>query len=250
MTPFPLHPRQRRRRRHQADRRRPFRKVHRGRHQPDRPDEVRRRAPGPAGRHLATAAEEHRGNGRRRPCASARWCRTPISPTTRWSSSAIRCLSSAILAGASQQLRNMASTGGNLVQRTRCFYFYDAATPCNKREPGSGCSAIDGSTASMPSSAPAKPASRRIHPTCAWRSRRSRRPFSRRPGRGARHRFCGFPSPARRHAAARHQSRARRDHHGGRAAAARFSRELHLPEDPRPPVLCVRAGVGRGGART
>ena len=53
-------------------------------------------------------------------------------------------LSRAILAGASQQLRNMASTGGNLLQRTRCFYFYDAATPCNKREPGSGCSAIDG----------------------------------------------------------------------------------------------------------
>src|SRR5262245_2999258 len=53
-------------------------------------------------------------------------------------------VSSAILAGASQQLRNMASTGGNLLQRTRCFYFYDVATPCNKREPGSGCSAIDG----------------------------------------------------------------------------------------------------------
>jgi xanthine dehydrogenase YagS FAD-binding subunit len=53
-------------------------------------------------------------------------------------------LASAILAGASQQLRNMASTGGNLLQRTRCFYFYDTATPCNKRAPGSGCSAIDG----------------------------------------------------------------------------------------------------------
>jgi xanthine dehydrogenase YagS FAD-binding subunit len=53
-------------------------------------------------------------------------------------------LGSAILAGASQQLRNMASTGGNLLQRTRCLYFYDTATPCNKREPGSGCSAIDG----------------------------------------------------------------------------------------------------------
>ena len=51
---------------------------------------------------------------------------------------------SAILAGASQQLRNMASTGGNLLQRTRCAYFYDTATPCNKREPGSGCSAIKG----------------------------------------------------------------------------------------------------------
>jgi xanthine dehydrogenase YagS FAD-binding subunit len=53
-------------------------------------------------------------------------------------------VSSAILAGASQQLRNMASTGGNLLQRTRCAYFYDTVTPCNKREPGSGCSAVDG----------------------------------------------------------------------------------------------------------
>jgi xanthine dehydrogenase YagS FAD-binding subunit len=53
-------------------------------------------------------------------------------------------LSSSILAGASAQLRNMASTGGNLLQRTRCLYFYDTTTPCNKREPGSGCSAIDG----------------------------------------------------------------------------------------------------------
>jgi xanthine dehydrogenase YagS FAD-binding subunit len=53
-------------------------------------------------------------------------------------------LASAILAGASQQLRNMASTGGNLLQRTRCAYFYDTATACNKREPGTGCSAISG----------------------------------------------------------------------------------------------------------
>jgi xanthine dehydrogenase YagS FAD-binding subunit len=53
-------------------------------------------------------------------------------------------LSSALLSGASQQLRNMASVGGNLVQRTRCAYFYDIATPCNKRRPGSGCSAMDG----------------------------------------------------------------------------------------------------------
>ena len=53
-------------------------------------------------------------------------------------------LSSAILAGASAQLRNMASTGGNLLQRTRCAYFYDTATPCNKREPDTGCSAIGG----------------------------------------------------------------------------------------------------------
>jgi xanthine dehydrogenase YagS FAD-binding subunit len=53
-------------------------------------------------------------------------------------------LSKAILAGASGQIRNMATNGGNLNQRTRCYYFYDVNTPCNKREPGSGCSAING----------------------------------------------------------------------------------------------------------
>jgi xanthine dehydrogenase YagS FAD-binding subunit len=53
-------------------------------------------------------------------------------------------LSRALLAGASGQLRNKASTGGNLLQRTRCYYFYDTAMPCNKREPGSGCAAIGG----------------------------------------------------------------------------------------------------------
>ncbi len=53
-------------------------------------------------------------------------------------------LSQAILNGASAQLRNMATTGGNLLQRTRCYYFYDEASRCNKREPGSGCDAIEG----------------------------------------------------------------------------------------------------------
>jgi xanthine dehydrogenase YagS FAD-binding subunit len=53
-------------------------------------------------------------------------------------------LSRALLAGASGQLRNLATTGGNLLQRTRCVYFQDVTTPCNKREPGSGCSALEG----------------------------------------------------------------------------------------------------------
>ena len=53
-------------------------------------------------------------------------------------------LSAAILAGASPQLRNMATNGGNLLQRTRCVYFYDVGTPCNKREPGTGCPAKAG----------------------------------------------------------------------------------------------------------
>ena len=53
-------------------------------------------------------------------------------------------LSRALLAGASGQLRNMATTAGNLMQRTRCPYFYDTNQPCNKRQPGSGCAAIGG----------------------------------------------------------------------------------------------------------
>jgi xanthine dehydrogenase YagS FAD-binding subunit len=53
-------------------------------------------------------------------------------------------LSRTILSGATAQLRNAASTGGNLMQRTRCYYFYDPATPCNKRAPGSGCGAVSG----------------------------------------------------------------------------------------------------------
>jgi xanthine dehydrogenase YagS FAD-binding subunit len=56
-----------------------------------------------------------------------------------------RLLSQALLSGASPQLRNMATVGGNLLQRTRCYYFYDTAfSACNKREPGSGCAALEG----------------------------------------------------------------------------------------------------------
>jgi xanthine dehydrogenase YagS FAD-binding subunit len=53
-------------------------------------------------------------------------------------------LTKAILAGASAQIRNMATNGGNLMQRTRCSYFYDTAMPCNKRSPGTGCAAMEG----------------------------------------------------------------------------------------------------------
>jgi xanthine dehydrogenase YagS FAD-binding subunit len=53
-------------------------------------------------------------------------------------------LSRALLSGASGQLRNKATTSGNLLQRTRCYYFYDISKPCNKRSPGSGCAALDG----------------------------------------------------------------------------------------------------------
>jgi xanthine dehydrogenase YagS FAD-binding subunit len=58
-------------------------------------------------------------------------------------------LSQALLSGASAQLRNMATTAGNLLQRTRCVYFRDTAMPCNKREPGTGCAAIGGSNRTL-----------------------------------------------------------------------------------------------------
>ncbi|MET0268181.1 MAG: xanthine dehydrogenase family protein subunit M [Duganella sp.] len=75
--------------------------------------------------------------------ATARNADTACHPLVR---SQYPLLTAAILAGASPQIRNMASNGGNLLQRTRCHYFYDAGTPCNKRTPGSGCSAIGGLT--------------------------------------------------------------------------------------------------------
>ena len=69
-------------------------------------------------------------------------------------------LSRALLAGASAQLRNKATTGGNLLQRTRCYYFYDVTKPCNKRDPGSGCAALGGFNRIHANSAPATSASR------------------------------------------------------------------------------------------
>jgi xanthine dehydrogenase YagS FAD-binding subunit len=73
--------------------------------------------------------------------ALARNAATAYAPAVR---AHLPLLSSAILAGASAQIRNMASNGGNLLQRTRCYYFYDAGVPCNKRVPGSGCPAMNG----------------------------------------------------------------------------------------------------------
>src|SRR3954468_7198259 len=75
--------------------------------------------------------------------ALARNADTAYHPTVR---TRFPLLTAAILAGASPQLRNMATNGRNLLQRTRCYYFYDVVAPCNKREPGTGCSAIGGLT--------------------------------------------------------------------------------------------------------
>ena len=80
-------------------------------------------------------------------------------------------LTQAILAGASAQIRNMATVGGNLMQRTRCLYFYDDAARCNKRNAGEGCDARDGSIATTPCSAPLRLVWPLTPRTCAspWR---------------------------------------------------------------------------------
>ncbi len=159
-------------------------------------------------------------------------------------------LSSALLAGASQQLRNMASTGGNLLQRTRCLYFYDTATPCNKREPGSGCSAIDGLNR-MHAILGTSDACIAVHPSdmCVALAMLEAKVHVAGPVGRARHRICRFPSAARGYAATRQQSRAGRDHHRDRAAGARICGELHVSQDSRSPLLCVRSGIGRGRTR-
>ena len=92
-------------------------------------------------KHLPLAAIENTADGGLRLGALATNADTAWHPEVE---KRYPLLSQAILAGASPQLRNMATNGGNLMQRTRCYYFYDLATPCNKREPGSGCSALGG----------------------------------------------------------------------------------------------------------
>lgn len=91
--------------------------------------------------HLQFATIESLPDGRFRIGAGVRNSDLAANSTVRQRYPA---LSQALLAGASGQLRNLATTGGNLLQRTRCAYFQDVTTPCNKRKPGSGCSALEG----------------------------------------------------------------------------------------------------------
>ena len=135
------------------------RDVPRRRHQPRRPHASRRgRARVPGGRQPA-AARPDRARRRRglRVGAAVRNSDLAAHPLVR---ERYPMLARAVLAGASGQIRNMATVGGNLLQRTRCPYFQDVSKPCNKREPGSGCPAIE--------RRPQQPRHPRALPSSAW----------------------------------------------------------------------------------
>ena len=160
-------------------------------------------------------------------------------------------LASAILAGASQQLRNMASTGGNLLQRTRCFYFYDTTTPCNKREPGSGCSAIDGINRDPRDPGHERALHRHAPLRHVRRARRARGAACWRPARTASAASRSPTSIACRATRRSIDSNLRPDEiiTAIELPPQGFAPELQLSEDPRSPVLCVRAGIDRGRPR-
>ena len=158
-------------------------------------------------------------------------------------------LSQAILAGASAQLRNMATTAGNLLQRTRCMYFRDTAMPCNKREPGTGCPAITGSNrmlailgtsehciATNPSDMCVAMAA--LEATIHVQGPKGTRAIP----------IGDFHLLPGRHAAARDRARAGRPDHARHAAAAGRGQQAALSEAARPGVVRVRAGVGGGRA--
>ena len=155
-------------------------------------------------------------------------------------------LAQALLAGASGQLRNMATTGGNPLQRTRCVYFQDVTTPCNKREPGSGCSAIGGYTRyhavlgrlARPASPPTPPTWRSRSPPSTRRCRCSARTGERTVPFVELHRLPG-DDPSRDTVLEHGELITAID-----LPAAARGRQVGLPQGAGPGVLRVRAGLG------
>ena len=249
MINFQYVARHRRRRRGAPDRRRSGGEIHRRRHQPDRPDEGGCRTPVAADRHFAPAAQDGRGNGGRRLAhrrAGAEF-RPRLSPADR------ATLSAARERDPRRRLAAAAQHGVDRRQSSAAHALLSTSTtrrrPATSASPAAAAPPSTGSTACTRSSARAKPASRPIRPTCAWRLRRSTPRFMSRGPAGERAiAFADFHRLPGDDAAARHQSAAGRDRHRGRAAGAGLCRELHLSEDPRPPLLCLRAGLGRGRA--
>ena len=151
-----------------------------------------------------------------------------------------------LLLGASEQLRNMASMGGNLCQRVRCSYFRDGVSPCNKRDPGSGCAALDGLNRGHadPRHQPAlhrDPPVGRGRVAGRVRRRRARHRAQRGPGDPDRR---VLPA-AGRHAARGAPARARGPDRRDRPAAGADRAALDVPQVPRPAVVRVRARLGR-----
>ena len=160
----------------------------------------------------------------------------------------------ALLFAASGQLRNMATIGGNIMQRTRCAYFRDEDDlPCNKRRPGSGCSARYGFN--------------RNHAIFGWSddcvatnpsdlavafARLDANVLVRGPRRTTIDSVHGIPSSARQHARARQRARPWRSHRSDRSTRADRGTRLALLQASRPPVVRVRAGFcgGRRGSPT
>ncbi len=130
-------------------------------------------------------------------------------------------LAQALLAGASGQLRNLATTGGNLLQRTRCVYFQDTSKPCNKRGPGSGCPAREGYHRNLAVLGWSEQCIA-THPSDMAVALIALDAQVRVQGRAGERTIplAELPPPAGRRAAARHRARARRPDHRGRPAGA------------------------------
>src|SRR6202522_1231883 len=157
-------------------------------------------------------------------------------------------LSRALLSGASGQLRNKATTAGNLLQRTRCYYFYDTTKPCNKRDPGSGCSALEGFNrihAIVGGSGDCIA----THPSDMADAGAGREggddPARRQGGSDSDRRTA---SPARIDSADRDYSAAGTNHYRGDAASAAEG-GADLSQGPRPRLLRFCDGFRRGGCR-
>ena len=155
-------------------------------------------------------------------------------------------LSEALLSGATPQIRNMATVGGNLLQRTRCTYFRDTAWPCNKRQPGSGCSALEGYNRSH---AVLGTSDKCIatHPSdmCVALAALDAVIHTQGPKGERQIPDRRLPRRLRRRPRQGNGAGARRADHRGRAAGHAVLPPLALPEGPRPGVLRVRPGLGR-----
>ena len=154
-------------------------------------------------------------------------------------------LSRALLAGASGQLRNKATTAGNLLQRTRCAYFYDTNLPCNKRNPGSGCSALEGISRqhAVIGSSDACIATHPSDMAVAMRALDATVETVRPNGAARQIPIAKFHRLPGDYPAHRDDAAAGRADHGRHAAQAR-RRHAALLQGARSRLVCLRAGVG------